>query len=80
MQRKRNIAIALATGIAALIGTWAMAEPPSASGEYDALPDGTPGELAQLFRSPLDLPNVRQWPAEDNASCWKPSRFATGTG
>ena len=63
MQRKRQIAIALATGIVALIGTWAMAEPPSASGEYDALPEGTPGELAQLFRSPLDLPNVRQWPA-----------------
>lgn len=65
MQRKRNIAIALATGVVALIGTWAMAEPPSASGEYDALPEGAPGELAQLFRSALDLPNVRQWPAED---------------
>lgn len=65
MQRKRNIAIALATGVVALIGTWAMAEPPIALGEYDALPEGTPGELAQLFRSALDLPNVRQWPAED---------------
>lgn len=63
MQRKRNIAIALATGIAALIGTWAMAELPRA--EYDPLPNGAPAELAQLFYSALDLPNIRHWPAED---------------
>ena len=65
MQRKRNIAIALATGVLALIGTWAMAEPPSGAAEYDPLPKGAPAELAQLFHSALDLPNIRHWPAED---------------
>ena len=66
MQRKRNIPIALVTAIAALLGTLAVAEPvkPAGSGEYDALPAGSPDELAQLFHSALDLPNVRQWPAE----------------
>ena len=66
MQRKRNIPIALVTAIAALLGTFAVAEPikPTSSGEYDALPAGAPDELARLFHSALDLPNVRQWPAE----------------
>ena len=65
MQRKHNIAIALAMGIVAFIGTSAMADPRSATGEYDPLPKGAPAELAQLFHSALDLPNSRQWPAED---------------
>ena len=66
MQRKRNIPIALVTASAALLGTFAVAEPikPTSSGEYDALPAGSPGELARLFHSALDLPNVRQWRAE----------------
>ena len=63
---QRNIAIALVTAIAALLGTLAAAAPvtPTSSGEYDALPAGSPDELARLFHSALDLPNVRQWPAE----------------
>ena len=67
MQRKRNIAIALATAFVALLGTSVAAEPPeaSAAGGYDTLPDATPRELAQLFHSALELPNVGQWPAED---------------
>ena len=65
MQHKRNIA--LATAIAALLGTLAVAEPaqPTAAGEYEALPEGAPEELAELFHSALDLPGVEQWPAED---------------
>ena len=67
MEHKRNIAIALATAIAALPGTLAVAEParPTAVGEYEALPAGAPEELAELFHSALDLPGVEQWPAED---------------
>ena len=67
MEHKRNIAIALATAIAALPGTLAVAEPakPTAVREYEALPAGAPEESAELFHSALDLPGVEQWPAED---------------
>ena len=64
MQRKHTIVPAVA--VAALLAAFAGAEPPKASaGEYDALSEGAPSELAQLFHSALDLPNVREWPAKD---------------
>lgn len=63
MHRKRKVAIGLSAAIAALFGTLAVAEP--GIGEYDALPAGAPDELAQRFRSALDMPGIEQWPAED---------------
>lgn len=67
MEQKRDIAIVLATAIAALLGTLAVAEPakPGAAGEYEALPAAAPDELARRFHSALDLPGIEQWPAND---------------
>ena len=41
---------------------------PSTANDYDALPNGTPSEVAQLFHSALAVPNVADWHPQDRAA------------
>ena len=41
---------------------------PSTGADYDALPDGTPSEIAQLFHSALAVPNVADWHPQDRTA------------
>lgn len=62
-----KLIVTLAVAVVVSVGASVGSEPleTSGAGEYDALTEGAPSELAQLFHSALDLPNIGEWPAED---------------
>lgn len=40
-------------------------QPAEAPPAYDSLPDGAPSEVAGLFFSAIDVPDLAEWPVED---------------
>ena len=59
MAHIRNTIVLVCTAVGLALGASATET------AYDSLPDGAPREIAQLFHSALDVPDIAGWPAQD---------------